>query len=282
MARPLRIEYEGALYHVTSRGNAQADIYLSDLDREMFLDVLGHVVDRFGWVCHAYCLMTNHFHLMIETPQANLSRGMRQLNGVYTQRFNRSHGRVGHVFQGRFKSIVVDKDAYLLELSRYIVRNPVAAGMVEDVSGWQWSSYQATVGDTSVPDFLSVDWLLSQFGSNRGRAREAYAGFVRNDVDASPWKSLNGPDILGDDTFRCQLQGETGKIPVGITKRKAILRHLPLSDIACKGRGRSDWMREAYREHGYTMQEIATFAGLHHSTVSRLIKTEDENARKES
>jgi len=97
MARPLRIEYEGAVYHVTSRGNAQADIYLSDDDREMFLDVLGDVVERFGWMCHAYCLMSNHYHLMIETPQTNLSRGMRQLNGVYTQKFNRRHARVGHI-----------------------------------------------------------------------------------------------------------------------------------------------------------------------------------------
>ncbi|MDQ6950078.1 MAG: transposase [Mariprofundales bacterium] len=279
MARPLRIEYDGAVYHVTSRGNARGDIYLSDDDRQMFVDVLAHVVDRFGWICHAYCLMTNHFHLMIETPQANLSRGMSQLNGVYTQRFNRSHERVGHLFQGRFKSIIVDKDAYLLELSRYIVRNPVAANMVEDVGGWLWSSYQATAGEIPVPEFLSVDWLLSQFASKRLKARKAYVGFVRKEGEASPWQSLNGPDILGDDAFRGQLKGESDKIPVGITKRKALLRHLPLADISCGERARSDWMREAYQEHGYTMQEIATFAGLHHSTVSRLIKMEDENPR---
>jgi len=281
MVRPLRIEYEGAVYHVTSRGNARADIYLSDDDREIFLGVLGHVVERFGWLCHAYCLMTNHFHLMIETPQANLSRGMRQLNGMYTQRFNRKHGRVGHVFQGRFKSIVVDKDAYLVELSRYIVRNPVAAGMVDDVGDWPWSSYQATAGEKPLPDFLEVNWLLSQFGRERAKARTAYAGFVREEVINSPWGSLNGPDILGDDDFRGQLQGEFDKNPIGIPKRKRLLRHLPLSDIA-RDRERSDWMREAYQEHGYTMQAIADFASLHHSTISRLIKTGDENARSES
>jgi len=131
MARPLRIEYEGAVYHVTARGNARSDIYLSDSDRELFLDALAYVVDRFGWVCHAYCLMDNHYHLMIETPQANLSRGMGQLNGIYTQRFNRKHDRVGHVYQGRFKSIVVDKESYLLELSRYVVLNPVRKDRVE-------------------------------------------------------------------------------------------------------------------------------------------------------
>jgi len=199
MARPLRIEYEGAVYHVTSRGNARSDIYLSDEDRETFLDVLGHVVDRFGWICHAYCLMSNHYHLMIETPQANLSRGMRQLNGMYTQHFNRLHDRVGHVFQGRFKSIVVDKDAYLLELSRYIVRNPVAAGMVADAGEWPWSSYLATAGETKSPAFLHTDWLLSQFGNSKGKARSAYKHFVSKEEGAGLWDQLNGPDVLGDD-----------------------------------------------------------------------------------
>ncbi len=104
MARPLRVEYAGAIYHVTSRGNAQSDIYLDDSDREAFLEILAGVIDRFGWVCHAYCLMSNHYHLLLETPKGNLSMGMRQLNGVYTQRFNRRHRRVGHLFQGRYKS----------------------------------------------------------------------------------------------------------------------------------------------------------------------------------
>jgi len=282
MTRPLRIEYEGAEYHVTSRGNARADIFLSDDDRIMFLNVLGHVVDRFGWTCHAYCLMANHYHLMIQTPQANLSRGMRQLNGMYTQRFNRKHDRVGHVFQGRFKSIVVDKDAYLLTLSRYIVRNPVAAGMVENVSDWPWSSYQATMGEVPAPDFLDVDWLLSQFGRQAALARLAYANFVSEKEITSPWVFLNGPDILGNDTFRQQLQAENTEAQIGIPKRKQLLRHLPLSEIVRADRKRSDWMREAYREHGHTMQEIADYAGIHHSTVSRLIKVGDRNARSKS
>ena len=132
MARPLRLEFPGAVYHVTSRGNARAAIFLDDEDRPIFLGVLGAVVARFGWLCHAYCLMDNHYHLLLETPDPNLSRGMRQLNGVYTQRFNRRHGRVGHVLQGRFKAILVDRDGYLLELARYLVLNPVRAGRVKD------------------------------------------------------------------------------------------------------------------------------------------------------
>ncbi len=121
MARPLRIEFAGALYHVTSRGDGQEDIYLDDTDREIYLEVLADVQHRFNWAIHAYCLMSNHYHLLIETPDSNLAKGMRHLNGVYTQRFNRRHKRVGHVFQGRYKAILVQKDNYLLELARYIV-----------------------------------------------------------------------------------------------------------------------------------------------------------------
>ena len=149
MSRPLRIEYAGALYHVTARGDNKADIYLDDGDREQFLVTLEEVCRRFNWVLHTYCLMDNHYHLLIETPESNLSLGMRQLNGVYTQRFNRKHGRVGHVFQGRFKSILVQKESYLLELARYIVLNPVRARMVRSAKNWPWSSYQATIGEAA-------------------------------------------------------------------------------------------------------------------------------------
>ena len=131
---------------MTSRGNAQASIFLDDIDRNAFLSVLGLTMRRFNVICHAYCLMTNHFHLLLETPNANLSKAMRQFNSVFTQAFNRRHGRVGHVLQGRFKSIVVDRDAYLLELCRYIVLNPVRAGMVKEPGKYPWSSYRATAG----------------------------------------------------------------------------------------------------------------------------------------
>ncbi len=130
MARPLRIEYSGAVYHVTSRGNARSDIFHSDHNREEFLFILDTVVRRFNWLCHAYCLMDNHYHLLIETPDGNLSLGMRQLNGIYTQKYNYLHGKTGHVFQGRYKAILVDKESYLLELSRYVVLNPVRAKMI--------------------------------------------------------------------------------------------------------------------------------------------------------
>ena len=277
MSRPLRIKFEGGVYHVTARGNARSDIYLSDEDREMFLAVLAYVVDRFAWVCPAYCLMDNHYHLMIETPQANLSRGMGQLNGMYTQRYNRAHQRVGHVFQGRFKSIVVDKESYLLELSRYVVLNPVRAGMVEGAGDWIWSSYRATIGESVCPKFIDTRFLLAHFGKTKSKARLSYVDFVRDGISSKPWDMLNGPDILGDDDFRSALQSQVKGHDIDISKRKQVLRHLPLVEIA--GGDRGAWMREAYCEHGYTMQAIAEFAGLHHSTVSRLIKGEDSNAR---
>jgi REP element-mobilizing transposase RayT len=128
MARPLRLQFPGAVYHLTSRGNARQKVFLTDADRELFLNTLTRVVRRYDWVCHAYCLMANHYHLLVETPKANLSIGMRQLNGIYTQSFNRRHNRTGHLFQGRFKAILVERKSHLLELCRYIVLNPARNG----------------------------------------------------------------------------------------------------------------------------------------------------------
>lgn len=174
MARPLRIQFCGALYHITARGDRREAIYEDDGDREMFLQTLANVIALHNWRCHAYCLMTNHYHLVIETPDANLSKGMRHLNGVFSQASNRRHRRVGHVFQGRFLGIIVDKDSYLLELARYVVLNPVRAKMVDHPGDWPWSSYAAMVGSTRAPDWLLTDALLTQFGTRRGEAHEGY------------------------------------------------------------------------------------------------------------
>jgi putative transposase len=170
MARPLRIEFAGALYHITSRGNAREDIYKDDSDRDSFLELLHKTNIRHGWICHAYCLMSNHYHLLIETSRPTLSKGMKYLNGSYTQRYNYHHQRVGHVFQGRYKSILIEKESYLQELSRYIVLNPVRARMVHSAVDWPWSSYRATAGYTSPGDYLSTDWILSGFGKRKKTA----------------------------------------------------------------------------------------------------------------
>jgi len=207
MARPLRLEFPGALYHLTARGNARQAIFLDDEDRRAFLGLLGREVEQQRWRCHAYCLMDNHYHLLVETPEGRLVGGMRRLNGVYTQGFNRRHQRVGHVFQGRYKSIVVDKDSYLLELSRYVVLNPVRAGMVRRVEEWAWSSYRATAGLRKGPGWLDTSWLLGQFGEEPQRARLAYRRFVREGVGGqSPWPSLRGQIWLGGEAFLARMQ----------------------------------------------------------------------------
>jgi len=190
MARPLRLEFAGALYHVTSRGDRREDIYLDDSDREAWLAVVGEVCNRFNWLIHAYCKMSNHYHLLVETIDGNLSKGMRQLNGVYTQRFNRRHRMVGHLYQGRYKAILVQKENYLLELARYVVLNPVRAGMVKQPEEWHWSSYLAMTGLSNVPEWLDTDWLLSQFGRQRQGAITSYRRFVMERM-AQPV----GPDL---------------------------------------------------------------------------------------
>jgi putative transposase len=213
MARPLRLEFPGAIYHLTSRGNARKPIFLGDGDdQEGFLEILAEVVERYGWLCHAYCMMGNHYHLLAETPDPNLSHGMRHLNGRYTQSFNRRRGRLGHVFQGRFKSILVERENHLLELCRYVVLNPVRAGMVRSAKDWRWSSYRATAGLCARPRWLTTDWILAHFGSRKRAAQDAYRQFVSNGGTApSPWERLRGELILGSETFVATLTGKLSK-----------------------------------------------------------------------
>ena len=162
----------------TSRGDRKENIYETDADRHKFLDLLNKTSVRFSWVVHAYCLMGNYYHILLETPDGNLSSGMRQLNGVYTQSYNRAHHTVGHVFQGRYKSVLVEKDAYLLELSRYIVLNPVRAKMVSSAEDWLWSSCRQTISMSNDLDCVESSWLLSLFSSNISQAIERYKCFV--------------------------------------------------------------------------------------------------------
>lgn len=277
MARPLRLEFPGALYHVTSRGDRREAIYEDDGDRKEFLSVLDSVCDTYNWVCHAYCLMSNHYHLLIETPDANLSRGMRQLNGVYTQTFNRLHGRVGHVFQGRYTAILVEKDDYLLELSRYIVLNPVRAGMVRSANEWPWSSYRATTAQVKGPVCLNVDWILATFSESRSVAIDRYKAFVSECQDIpSPWTSLRNQIYLGSEQFVEQAQllidrdRELSEVPS--SQRRPVPRTLDYYVAA--SRDRNTAISSAYRSGGYTQREIGDYFGLHYSTVSGIIKNQ--------
>ncbi len=284
MARPLRIEFPSAIYHVTSRGNARRKIFLDDADRQAFLATLAWVVERFGWICHAYCLMDNHFHLLIETPDPNLSRGMRQLNGVYTQGFNRRHRKVGHVFQGRFKAILVERDNYLLELARYVVLNPVRAKMVKAPEGYAWSSYRPTMGLDPVVPGLSIDYLLGQFAKTKPVARRRYAAFVHAGIGGiSPWGNLKGQVLLGSETFvekiapRLKASETVAEIP----KRQRRLHRPSLKRLLAgmdSKAARNQAMACAYLEHGDTLAEIGREVGLHYATISRIIKAGDVTA----
>ena len=275
MSRPLRIEYAGALYHVTSRGDGQKDIYHTDTDRQNFLAVLDESVGRFNWVVHAYCLMSNHYHLLIETPDSNLSQGMRQLNGVYTQRFNRHHQRVGHVFQGRYKAILVQKDTYLLELARYIVLNPVRARMVRSAKDWPWSSYRAMIGQIIPPDWLHTDWILSAFAARRSTAQQRLRDFVANGKNQpSPWALLKNQIYLGDDRFVKKLQRkieqEQDLSEIPSAHKRPLAKSLDYYER--KGKNRNVAIVLAYQSGGYTMKEIGEYFGVHYSRVSRILK----------
>jgi REP element-mobilizing transposase RayT len=184
MSRPLRIEFSGALYHVMARGNAQEAIFADVVDRAAFVDGMVRACARFDWVLWAYCLMDNHYHLLIETRRAPLSRGMREVIGTYTQRFNRRHRRVGHVLQGRYKVVLVDKDSYLLELSRCIVLNPVRASLCASAADWPWSSYRAVLGQNEPLPPLAIEEILALFGTQKAAARRAYARFIADGVGA--------------------------------------------------------------------------------------------------
>lgn len=270
---------------MSSRGNAKQSIYLDEADRGAFLDIVSSAVKRYNWLCHAYCLMTNHYHLVIETPDGNLSEGMRHINGVYTQFFNRKHETVGHLFQGRFKAILVEKDSHLLELCRYVALNPVRAGMVKGPHQWKWSSYGATAGTKRRPGFLQVEWVLSQFGTRRAAAREGYKKFVRaGKGNESIWSDLKGQVFLGTegfvDRFKKLLHAkeEVREIPrpQRYASRPSLETLFPPAKVVDK-RARDRAAYTAHVRHGYSLKEIADHLGVHYVTVSRaIVKTEAE------
>lgn len=278
MARPLRIEFAGALYHVTARGDRQEPIYLDDADRQGFIRILSQVKTRFNWILHAYCLMDNHYHLLIETPDANLGKGMRQLNGVYTQTSNRRHGKVGHVFQGRYKAILVEKESHLLELARYIVLNPVRARMVRTAKDWPWSSYRDTAGFRVPPAWLATEWILAAFGKRASTAMEKYRRFVSAGKNQpSPWGQLSNQVFLGSEPYieairaRIDSGKDLSEIP-GSQKRS---KPQSLSHYEKQARTRNEAIVNSYASGGYSMKEIGEYYGLHYSWVSRLISGSD-------
>ncbi len=279
MTRPLRIEYAGALYYVTSRGNAKRQIFKDNKNRESFLDILKKVNGRYHWLCHAYCLMDNHYHLIIETPEGNLSKGMRQLNGIYTQNFNRRYRRVGHLFQGRYKAVLVQKESHLLEICRYVVLNPVRAKVVKNPREWEWSSYRGTAGVEKPHSCLTTDWILGQFGRNRGEVGKRYREFVRTGIGAeSIWSKVRGQSLLGKEDFVERLIGyvrgyeDIEEIPKSqryMTRPK--LDSLLTKRVLVDRNKRDSRVVEAVERYGYSQKEVADYLGMHYSTISRLV-----------
>ena len=280
MARPLRIEYPGAVYHITSRGNEKKAVYDNEEDRANFLSTLQHVNKRYNWICHAYCLMDNHYHLLVETPEGNLSLGMRQLNGVYTQAFNKRHIRTGHLLQGRYKAILIQKDSHLLEVCRYVVLNPARAGMVKRPGDWKWSSYRATTGREKPHPCLTVDWILGQFGGTRGKAEKQYKQFVTWGIgEKSIWTDVKGQSILGEDEFVDSLIDylKKHKDIADIPKSQRYVNRPPLEKIFSEGilhdKGKRDKkIVEAVEKHGYRQREVADHLGMYFTSVSRIMK----------
>lgn len=276
MARALRLEFPGALYHVTSRGNAGEHVFQEDADRRLFLAVFTRVVDRFAWLCHAFCLMGSHYHLLLETPRPNLSRGMRSLNSVYAQAFNRRRRRRGHVFQGRFHAVLVEKERHLLEIARYVVLNPVRARLVPAPADWPWSSYRAAVGAAPCPSCLTLDWLLAQFGEERSRAQERYRRFVADGLGHEPWAELHAGLYLGSEEFVRASSGHAEPIPDVPREQWQPLRR-PLAEVFAADGDHA--IATAYRGEGYRLRDIAQHLGVHPATVSRRLRSLEQETR---
>jgi len=279
MARPLRIEFAGGLYHVTARGNALKDIYADDDDRIIFLQLLQTACIRYDWYCHAYCLMSNHYHLLIETGTPSLSKGMKYINGSYTQSYNRKHKRVGHIFQGRYKAILIEKESYLLELSRYIVLNPVRARMVRSAKDWKWSSYRATAGFTENEPCLTTDWILSCFSDKKNLAEASYREFVQAGKNQpSPWENLKNQIYLGTDEFiekmQCKLDPEQSLKDIPKKQKRAPAK--PLEYYKQQFNNRQEAMAKAYLSGHYTLYEVGVVFGVSYATVSRAVKSYEE------
>lgn len=250
MSRPPRIIFPGAIYHVTSRGNRRAAIYHDRRDHLIWLDQLASTVEKHEFKVHAYCLMPNHYHLLIETIHANLSDGMHMLNATYCQHFNKRHVLTGHVIQGRFHALSIGKEQHLLAAARYISLNPVRAKLVGDPKDWEWSSHRHYLNPASAPQWLETDWLLSQFGSGGLDQRiEAYEKFVA--------AGIGMPNPISLHSERTNSRQE---------------QVMPLITYAAYYLDRNEAMARAHQSKAYTRQQIADHFGVSIKTVSRAIQ----------
>lgn len=280
MSRPLRIEYHGAFYHVTARGNERRDIYKSGADRERFLGYLASATERYGAAIHVWCLMSNHYHLLMETPAGNLSQIMRHINGAYTNYFNARRKRAGHLFQGRYKAVLVDRDAYALELSRYIHLNPVRAGISQRPEDYVWSSYRNFIGQQAAPGWLCRGEILGYFGGDERR----YRTFVEDGLEhgvSSPLDEMLASTILGRSEFVREVEEThlSGKHPSrDIPGLRKLSCRWPVDDIVAavettlgaeKSLARKVAIHLCHRHSGEKLREIGERFGIRESAVSQ-------------
>jgi|SRR5581483_3482578 len=268
MARQPRIQVAGGYYHVFARGNERRALYRDDNDRIAFLELVAAAAERFAWSLLAYCLMTNHYHLILRTSEANLAAGMHWLNAVYAQRFNRRHGRVGHLFQGRYRARLIQDGDALLGAIRYVVRNPVRARLCTDPQHWPWSSQRAVLG-LSPPEFVAVEELLALFGRDRPRARTLYRDFTHTSEE-EPRPSH--PLIDGDAAFTAAHLAQV--IPRAAYPRRMLNPTPPALDTLLGLNPTTEQLAAAHAA-GHTLTAIGAHLNRHKSTISRRLAAAD-------
>jgi putative transposase len=269
-----RLQLAGAVYHVMARGNRKSTIFHDNDDRRRFLQIIDYAAASYDLRVRAHCLMDNHYHLVLETPGCNLSDAMQYINGVFAQRSNHRHGHTGHVFEGRFRSLIIQRESYLRRVARYVVRNRVRAGLVDHPADWPWSSYRATAGLEPVPRWLHIDWIQWAFRTDSLiEAQHRYVEFVNASPKSQRRIDLNSA-VLGTRQFRTRL--------LDVVRAEQIDRPMPSIVKTCRpsltelfnGAVESSLSRDriiysARMEHGYCFAEIARFLGIDRSTASK-------------
>jgi putative transposase len=279
MARALRVEFEGALYHVINRGVDRMTIFHSEKDWVKFLVFQARVIKQFSWVCHAFCLMGNHYHILLETPHPNLARGMKILNQLYSQFYNFKYQRCGPVFQGRYKAWLVQREEKFLDNCRYIVNNPVEAKLVQHPSEWSWSSFRATRGLEGKADYLETDFVLSHFGSSPKVAQKMYEEFVLGGIGMeSPLKEVRNQIFIGSDSFvkETMMQVNKNHTLQNLSREQKLAGRPALDELFNKRvmrtkKGRNKKIKAAFEIHQFTLKEIGEYLRLNPNYLSRLL-----------
>jgi len=273
MARPVRIEYSGACYFISSKSTPGGSIFKGVKDREAFLSILQDVVGRMNWSVFAYNIMPDSFQLFIKTPKPNLSKGMRQLNGIYTQRFNAKHEIKGNVFHGRFKAVLIEEE-YFTDVVKHVLHVPILRRKTRSLAKWRWSSYQATTGLVESPDWLQSEWVLSHFSKQTKRAQTMLTKAIEKlDKDFNILDDVQGQILYGSDAFveKWKKQLATGKVMEKARKRKA-KKVKPLSYFEERSDNKKAAIVKAYKTGDYTLAQIGEYFDVHYSTVSRTVK----------